>query len=109
MTSFSTQRPRSEEEQEQHEGRLALALKMDRVQRVLYFDGFSTFPRCKGNSPLRSRLDVSRTTWNGTEWSNDDCAPKSRKESRALPNAPFKYVLRFGRPWFDDKRFMCRH
>lgn len=91
-TSFSNQRPRPEEAQDQHEDRLALALKMDRVQRVLDFDGFATFPRCKRNSCLRSRMDISRTTWNGTEWSNDDHAPKSQKEVRTLPNAPFKWV-----------------
>ena len=90
-TTFSPHRPRSEEEQEQHEGRLALALKMDRVQRVLDFDGFATFPRYNADSFLRSRMDFSRTTWNGTEWSNDDLPLKSQKEVvRTLPIAPFK-------------------
>ncbi|KAI1496520.1 WD40-repeat-containing domain protein [Biscogniauxia marginata] len=68
-TSFSNSRPKSEEEQEKHEGRLALALKIDRVQRVLDFDGFSTFPRCRSKG--RPLLKTSKTTWTGTEWSND--------------------------------------
>ncbi|KAI0596900.1 WD40-repeat-containing domain protein [Biscogniauxia sp. FL1348] len=68
-SSFSNCRPRSEEEQEKHEGRLALALKIDRVQRVLDFDGYSTFPRCRSKG--RPLLKTSKTTWTGTEWSND--------------------------------------
>ncbi|KAI0483940.1 WD40 repeat-like protein [Xylariaceae sp. FL0804] len=89
-TSFSSSRPKSEEEQEKHEGRLALALKIDRTLRVLDFDGYSTFPRCKrrGRPPLQS----TRTTWTGTEWSNDHHTPKSLKPERTLPNAPFKVL-----------------
>lgn len=68
-SSFSNLRPKSEEDQEKHEGRLALALKMDRVRRVLDFDGFSTFPRCK--SKARPSLQSAKTTWTGTEWAND--------------------------------------
>ena len=44
-TTFPTGRPQQDEEQDKHEGRIALALKMDRVQRVLGFDGRSTIPR----------------------------------------------------------------
>ncbi|XDG02709.1 hypothetical protein ABKA04_002324 [Annulohypoxylon sp. FPYF3050] len=43
-TSFSNARPKSEEDQEKHEGRLALALKIDRVQRILDFDGVLDAP-----------------------------------------------------------------
>ncbi|KAI5920922.1 WD40-repeat-containing domain protein [Camillea tinctor] len=68
-TSFSNSRPSSEEEQEKHEGRLALALKIDRVQRVLDFDGFSTFPRYTRKG--RPSLKTSKTIWTGTEWEND--------------------------------------
>ncbi|KAI1490905.1 WD40-repeat-containing domain protein [Biscogniauxia mediterranea] len=64
-TSFSNRRPKSEEDQEKHEGRLALALKIDRVQRVLDFDGYSTFPRCRSKG--RPSLQTSKTTWTGTE------------------------------------------
>ncbi|RYP19670.1 hypothetical protein DL767_009604 [Monosporascus sp. MG133] len=92
-TSFSNARPKSEEEQEKHEGRLALALKMDRVQRVLDFDSHAkTFPRWSGSSRGRSRIDTTRTTWNGTEWSNDDYIPRAPRDVRALPNAPFRVL-----------------
>ncbi|KAI0381651.1 hypothetical protein F5Y04DRAFT_65323 [Hypomontagnella monticulosa] len=89
-TSFSNTRPKSEEDQEKHEGRLALALKIDRVQRILDFDGFSTFPRCKHKS--RPMLRKSKTTWTGSEWSNEYHVPKMQKEGRTLPNAPFKVL-----------------
>ncbi|RYP51094.1 hypothetical protein DL768_003500 [Monosporascus sp. mg162] len=92
-TSFSSVRPESEEEQEKHEGRLALALKMDRIQRVLDFDSYAkTFPRWSGSSRGRSRIDTTRTTWNGTEWSNDDYIPRVQRDVRALPNAPFRVL-----------------
>ncbi|KAI1174259.1 WD40 repeat-like protein [Nemania sp. FL0916] len=90
-TSFSHLKPKSEEDQEKHEGRLALALKMDRVRRVLDFDGFSTFPRYKKRT--RPSLKSVKTTWTGTEWANDTyLAPRASKEARVLPNAPFKVL-----------------
>ncbi|KAI1343637.1 hypothetical protein F5Y15DRAFT_171714 [Xylariaceae sp. FL0016] len=89
-TSFSRSRPKSEEDQDKHEGRLALALKMDRTQRVLDFDGISTFPRCKSRG--RPSLRSTKTTWSGTEWCNDHHPPRTRKEERILPNAPFKVL-----------------
>lgn len=72
-TSFSNARPKSEEEQEKHEGRLALALKIDRVQRILDFDGYSTFPRYKHRS--RPLLRETKTSWTGSEWSCDYHVP----------------------------------
>lgn len=89
-TSFSNTRPKSEEDQEKHEGRLALALKIDRVQRILDFEGFSTFPRCRPKG--RPLLRDAKATWTGSEWSNDCDIPKTQKEERILPNAPFKVL-----------------
>ncbi|KAI2626894.1 WD40 repeat-like protein [Xylaria nigripes] len=89
-TSFSSLKPTSEEEQEKHEGRLALALKMDRVQRILDFDGYSTFPRYKKKS--RPSLQSAKTSWSGTEWTNDISTPKTLKDESTLPNAPFKVL-----------------
>ncbi|KAI8945678.1 WD40-repeat-containing domain protein [Xylaria longipes] len=90
-TSFSNLRPKSEEDQEKHEARLALALNLDRAHRVLKFSGFSTFPRCKKKT--RPPLPSARTTWTGTEWANDArSAPKTLKGERVLPNAPFKVL-----------------
>ncbi|KAI0834040.1 WD40 repeat-like protein [Hypoxylon sp. FL0890] len=89
-TSFSNTRPKSEEDQDKHEGRLALALKIDRVQRMLDFDGYSTFPRYKHKA--RPSLREAKTTWTGSEWSNHYHVPKIQKEERCLPNAPFKVL-----------------
>ncbi|XXG98021.1 ubiquitin-like protein atg8 [Hypoxylon texense] len=89
-TSFSNARPKSEEEQEKHEGRLALALKIDRVQRVLDFDGYSTFPRRRNKE--RPMLREAKTSWTGSEWSCDYHVPRVQKEERILPNAPFKVL-----------------
>ncbi|KAI2602504.1 WD40 repeat-like protein [Hypoxylon sp. NC1633] len=89
-TSFSNAKPKSEEDQEKHEGRLALALKIDRVQRVLDFDGYSTFPRCRHKG--RPLLRETKTTWTGSEWCNDYYIPKIPREERILPNAPFKVL-----------------
>ncbi|TRX91093.1 hypothetical protein FHL15_008075 [Xylaria flabelliformis] len=90
-TSFSNLRPKSEEDQEKHEDRLALALNLDRAQRVLNFNGFLTFPRCKRKA--RPPFLSTKTTWTGTEWANDTrSVPKVLKEGRVLPNAPFKVL-----------------
>jgi hypothetical protein len=67
---FNSSRPRSEEYQEKHEGRLAQALDIDCLQRVLDYDGFSTYPRCRNKNKFRPALNTAKTTWTGTEWSN---------------------------------------
>ena len=67
--SFSVARPKAQEDLENHEGRLAEALELDRNARVLEFRDpcFSppkppTIGRTKG-----SELD-SRTVWDGAGW-----------------------------------------
>ncbi|KAK6955266.1 hypothetical protein Daesc_002897 [Daldinia eschscholtzii] len=49
-TAFSNTRPKSEDEQEKHEGRIALALKIDRIQRILDFDGET--PTARGQDDM---------------------------------------------------------
>lgn len=68
---FASGRPRSSEENERHEARLAHALDINRAQRVLAFDSFSTFPRCKKKAPGRQFIPKLTTTWTGTEWINE--------------------------------------
>lgn len=63
--SFSAARPKAQEDLQNHEGRLAEALKLDRNARVLEFRDPSKLPtigRTKG-----SELD-SRTVWDGAGW-----------------------------------------
>ena len=67
-TSFSAARPRAEEELENHENRLAEALDLDRVSRILEFRDFSTSPRKPLTSKERQAELESKTTWTGTEW-----------------------------------------
>ena len=70
--SFSVARPKAQEDLENHEGRLAEALELDRNARVLEFRDpcFSPpKPPTIGRTKC-SELD-SRTVWDGTEWVMD--------------------------------------
>ncbi|KAK8086083.1 hypothetical protein PG994_001057 [Apiospora phragmitis] len=74
---FASGRPRSSEDNERHEGRLAHALDINRAQRVLTFDTFSTFPRYKKKAPGQHFMSNLTTTWTGTEWVNDGYPSRS--------------------------------
>ena len=67
-TSFSTVRPRAEEELEKHESRLAEALQVDRVTRVLEFRDPS-MPLLRLRETIR-KIDLreKKAVWKGTEW-----------------------------------------
>lgn len=69
-TSFSA-RPRTQEDTELHESRLAEALDLDRTARVLEFRDPETSPT-RINTPVdargRSSRPIPRTIWKGTEW-----------------------------------------
>jgi hypothetical protein len=68
-TSFSAARPKAREEMEKHEGRLASALELDRVQRVLEFRESSMSPQQTTTTGKHKRTDIeSKTVWKGTEW-----------------------------------------
>jgi hypothetical protein len=85
-TTFPTAKPRSEEELEKHQARLAAALGLDRSGRVL---DVSLSIHHDGNS---KRPGYVPTRWNGTEWVNDGPLPKPQRPlgNRTLPTAPFK-------------------
>ncbi|KAG9232486.1 WD40-repeat-containing domain protein [Amylocarpus encephaloides] len=105
-TTFSTSKPKSQDDMEKHEGRLAEALELDRAARVLEF---RELPRSqpRRQSPQRSLQssppskncctnpgESRRTTWNGSEWVMNDAEIKKlvTQESRTLPIAPFKVL-----------------
>lgn len=67
-TSFSASRPKAQEESENHENRVAHALELDRVSRVLEFRDFSTSPQNHLTLKERQTELESKTTWTGTEW-----------------------------------------
>jgi hypothetical protein len=110
-TSLSAAQPRSEEDQEKHEARLATALNIDRVQRVLDFDNFTNWTRDRSKNAVDAELRRKKTYWDGMRWVKDESisseyepaaasiamtsdslrehttAPEPR---RVLPMAPFK-------------------
>lgn len=83
---FPTSKANYEEEQEKHAARIAMALGLDRAQRVLEVN---LPPHRQANG---RQSDDFRTQWNGREWINDRPIPRNKKppEHRALPTAPFK-------------------
>jgi hypothetical protein len=74
-TSFSTARPKAQEEIEKHEGRLAEALELDRVTRVLEFRDMEQKPAVAAKD--KDRKLESKTTWRGTEWIMGGRDPKT--------------------------------
>ena len=69
-TSFSTAAPKAEEELDKHEGRLAKALELDRVQRV--FECSNSISPSRIFTAKRKYAELnSKTIWSGTEWVMD--------------------------------------
>ncbi len=85
--TFPTAKFKTEEELEKHGARLAAALGLDRVQRVLEVN-----LACHREGNFKNGARNFPTQWNGTEWFNDGPLPKPRRPlgNRALPTAPFK-------------------
>jgi meiosis-specific APC/C activator protein AMA1 len=82
-TSFSAALPNAKEETEKHEGRLAQALNLDRVTRVLEFRDplASPLKPITISRPNGTKLE-SKTVWKGTEWvlgGPEHSNPKSSK------------------------------
>lgn len=68
-TTFSAARLNANEDLEKHEGRLAEALELDRVSRVLEFRDPSASPlKQASHSRTRSVEPEAKTFWKGTEW-----------------------------------------
>ncbi len=68
-TSFSA-RPKTQEDSELHENRLAEALDLDRTARVLEFRDrdVSPHPKTPENGRGKGSRPIPRTIWRGTEW-----------------------------------------
>lgn len=78
---------RAEEELEKHGARLAVALGLDRVQRIL---DVSMAPWCEGNSN-KSTNPASTTQWNGSEWIEGLVHTHQKPlKNKKLPLPPFK-------------------
>ncbi|KAK7978418.1 WD domain-containing protein [Apiospora saccharicola] len=89
---FASGRPKSSDENERHEARLTQALDINRAQRVLAFDNFSTFPRCKKKAPGRHFIPKLTTTWTGTEWINEAYPSNYLENMHSIPNEPFRVL-----------------
>ncbi|KAJ3528600.1 hypothetical protein NM208_g10128 [Fusarium decemcellulare] len=80
-------------EKEKHEGRIAFALDLDRVRKVLDFCHSREIPR---NPSLKRILamEEGRTTWDGCQWVNKDPLddPLKPPKKRLLPAAPFRVL-----------------
>ncbi|KAH7249183.1 WD40-repeat-containing domain protein [Fusarium solani] len=80
-------------EKEKHEGRVASALDLDRIRKVLDFCQSRPIPR----SPIVGRvldLEEGRTIWDGCKWSNKEQfnIPPRPAKKRLLPAAPFRVL-----------------
>ncbi|KAJ3462731.1 hypothetical protein MRS44_007517 [Fusarium solani] len=78
---------------EKHEGRVASALDLDRIRKVLDFCQSRPIPR----SPIVGRvldLEEGRTIWDGCKWSNKEQfnIPPRPAKKRLLPAAPFRVL-----------------
>ncbi|KAI7924005.1 WD domain-containing protein [Pyricularia oryzae] len=91
-TTFSTIRPKPEDELEKHEGRLAAALDIDRALRVLDFESLNrpTVSR-RHTAAVKGRSLQNKTYWNGSQWINN-AKPPIDHSTRILPVSPFKVL-----------------
>ncbi len=71
-TSFSSRPKSQEQERERHENRLAEALEIDRISRVLEFRDQSASPLKSVAGTKQFKSQSSKTTWDGTEWAAED-------------------------------------
>ncbi|RGP63439.1 hypothetical protein FLONG3_9886 [Fusarium longipes] len=79
-------------EKEKHEGRIASALKIDQVQKILQFAQNQQIPRSPRYRTLQ--IEFGQTSWNGYQWviKEERSAPVKPARQRLLPAAPFRVL-----------------
>ncbi|CAF3572872.1 hypothetical protein FGRA07_07984 [Fusarium graminearum] len=79
-------------EKEKHEGRIASALKIDQVRKILEFAENQQIPR--GPRCHTRQTEFTQTSWNGYQWANKEewSAPIKPARQRLLPAAPFRVL-----------------
>ncbi|KAM0549096.1 hypothetical protein ACHAPJ_009551 [Fusarium lateritium] len=79
-------------EKEKHEGRIASALKLDQVRKILEFVQGKRIPRSPSSRHLHT--DCDQTSWNGYQWANKEewSIPLRPAKKRLLPAAPFRVL-----------------
>lgn len=70
-TPFSRSKTGPQDDTDRYHGRIASALDIDRVRRVLDFDTHATLPSARPQKGRHQRKSV-KTIWDGVEWVNDD-------------------------------------
>ncbi|KAL1879095.1 hypothetical protein VTK73DRAFT_7319 [Phialemonium thermophilum] len=96
QTSFSKKGPATEaaeRDMRQHEARLAMALKLDRVQRVLKLSVQpSPYKECL--QPSTATVLRCKTTWDGIQWAKEGSVSNLRRGSKTqtLITAPFRVL-----------------
>ncbi|KAF5252769.1 hypothetical protein FANTH_2294 [Fusarium anthophilum] len=79
-------------EKEKHEGRIASALNIDQVRKILEFARAQQIPRSLKQHGLHA--DFGHTSWNGCQWENKEqwSIPLRPAKRRLLPAAPFRLI-----------------
>ncbi|KAJ9417227.1 fzr protein [Fusarium oxysporum] len=79
-------------EKEKHEGRIASALNIDQVRKILEFARAQQIPQSLKQHGLHT--DFSHTSWNGYQWVNKEewSIPLRPAKRRLLPAAPFRVL-----------------
>ncbi|OLN86159.1 putative WD repeat-containing protein C13G6.08 [Colletotrichum chlorophyti] len=91
--NFSSSRLKQKEDIEQHQGRLAEALKIDQVARILDFGRPSSPHERVARLETREPLHLLRTNWNGSEWvTHSKNATVHPSADRKLPVAPYRVL-----------------
>jgi hypothetical protein len=68
-SSFFASASNTEEDLDKYQGRVASALNIDRVCKILEFDRNLTFPRCaRTKRSERLAMEPLTTVWKGPEW-----------------------------------------
>ncbi|KAF9773635.1 hypothetical protein IL306_008529 [Fusarium sp. DS 682] len=89
-TSFQESLVSTSVEKEKHEGRIASALNIDQVRKILEFAQGQQIPRSPRQHGLH--MDPNHTSWNGYQWANKEewSIPLIPAKKRLLPAAPFR-------------------
>ncbi|KAH6888748.1 WD40-repeat-containing domain protein, partial [Thelonectria olida] len=73
-----------------HEGRIAMALDIDRVRKVFDFDHSNQIPQCIRGSRDDRSTDRTRTMWDGCGWMNGEEAFSTLDQTTL--NSPFRVL-----------------
>ncbi|RDW75740.1 WD40 repeat-like protein [Coleophoma crateriformis] len=95
VSDFSDARTKAQHIQEVHEGRLATALDLDRMQRIFEYRQPSNLNNATLSVKKRRHSDINqKTIWKDGEWKMPEQDPKTTlpTEDRVLPSAPFKVL-----------------